>query len=241
MDETEASTSDPTVASPQAADAPTDLHEPVGVEPTLAYSDEPDQDDSGRRRGWFVVPVFVGALVAFAFAVGAGCWLWIGAHHTTPTHPVAAPPSPPPPPSMPTVTIAPPPPTTPPAAPAPPPAPQAAPDSRFCPWSSQCNFLSPSHNISCEIDYKFHGAPDAVFCYSITPPQSVTMYPGGAFTPCPGENCLANAAQNTPTLEYGQTIGLGPFSCLSETSGVTCSVASGRGFSISSSGITPVG
>jgi hypothetical protein len=124
---------------------------------------------------------------------------------------------------------------------APPPAPQAAPDSRFCPWSSQCNFLSPSRNISCEIDYQFHGAPDAVFCYSITPPQSVTMYPGGAFTPCPGENCLANAAQGTPTLEYGQTIGLGPFSCLSETSGVTCTVASGRGFSISSAGITPVG
>src|SRR6516165_10770790 len=45
MDETDASTlgapaGDPTVASAQAADAPTDLHEPVEVEgPALAYSD----------------------------------------------------------------------------------------------------------------------------------------------------------------------------------------------------------
>lgn len=32
-----------------------------------------------------------------------------------------------------------------------------------------------------------------------------------------------------------------PFSCLSEVSGITCTVASGRGFTISSSGITPAG
>jgi hypothetical protein len=105
MDETEASKTDATVASPQAADAPTDLHEPVEVEPTLAYSDEPDHDDSRRRRGWFVVPVFVVAVVAFAFAVAAECWLWIGAHHTraapVPTRPALPPVTAEPPPSVP--------------------------------------------------------------------------------------------------------------------------------------------
>ncbi len=56
-----------------------------------------------------------------------------------------------------------------------------------------------------------------------------------------GDRCEANAAQGTPTLAYGQTIRNGPFSCLSEVSGVTCTVVSGRGFTISNSGITPVG
>jgi hypothetical protein len=69
-----------TIASPQGADAPTDLHEPVEVELALAYSEESDQEDSGRR-GWFVVPVFVVALLGFAAAVGVGCWLWVDTHH----------------------------------------------------------------------------------------------------------------------------------------------------------------
>jgi hypothetical protein len=43
------------------------------------------------------------------------------------------------------------------------------------------------------------------------------------------------------TLRYGQTTGIGPFTCRSEGSGVTCRVASGRGFTISTSGIAPVG
>ena len=49
------------------------------------------------------------------------------------------------------------------------------------------------------------------------------------------------SAQGTPPSATARRSALGPFGCLSETSGVTCSVASGRGFLISSSGITPVG
>ncbi|WP_231980472.1 MULTISPECIES: hypothetical protein [unclassified Mycobacterium] len=102
-------------------------------------------------------------------------------------------------------------------------------------------FLSPSRNISCEIDYQRRGIPDSAFCFSISPPQSVTMDPTGALSRCTGESCLANPPEGTPTLGYGQAKGTGPFMCRSETDGVTCTVTSGRGFIISSSGIAAIG
>lgn len=102
-------------------------------------------------------------------------------------------------------------------------------------------FLSPTRNISCEINYHRQGIPDETFCYALSRPESVTLNPDGTFSVCTGESCLANAAQNTPTLGYGQTMTNGPFSCRSEVSGVTCTVASGRGFMISSTAITTVG
>jgi hypothetical protein len=71
--------------------------------------------------------------------------------------------------------------------------------------------------------------------------QSVHMDPTGTFTVCTGETCLGNPGLGQGTLAYGQTAGIGPFSCLSEARGVTCTVTSGRGFTISSSGITPAG
>ncbi|WP_232005409.1 hypothetical protein [Mycobacterium sp. 852002-53434_SCH5985345] len=102
-------------------------------------------------------------------------------------------------------------------------------------------FLSPSRNISCEIDYQRRGISDEAFCFTLAPPASVRMDTGGTLTRCAGESCLANPAEGTPVLGYGQTMGAGPFTCRSENGGVTCTVTSGRGFTISSSGITPVG
>jgi hypothetical protein len=102
-------------------------------------------------------------------------------------------------------------------------------------------FLSPSGNISCEINYQRAGLSDGTYCQIVSPPQSVHMDPSGVLAPCTGDSCLGNAAVGTPTLGYGQTIGKGPFTCRSEVSGVTCTVASGRGFTISASGVTPVG
>jgi hypothetical protein len=55
------------------------------------------------------------------------------------------------------------------------------------------------------------------------------------------ERPIANPLEDEVTLPYNHTTGIGPFTCLSEVSGVTCTVGSGRGFAISSSGITPVG
>jgi hypothetical protein len=122
--------------------------------------------------------------------------------------------------------------------------PTATADNPIC-SANVCSFYSPSHAISCEIDYqRGTGMPDSAYCQISRPQpvaQSVHMDPGGAFSVCTGESCLGNAGLGQGTLAYGQTAGIGPFSCLSETKGITCTVASGRGFTISSSAITPVG
>ncbi len=80
-------------------------------------------------------------------------------------------------------------------------------------------FVSPSGNISCEVDYHRDGVT-AAYCETGTPPQSVTMGVTGSYTTCTGVLCLSNPGMDTPT-------------------GVTC-MADGRGFQISRSGISPV-
>jgi len=102
-------------------------------------------------------------------------------------------------------------------------------------------FHSPSGNISCEINYqRGYGIPDSAYCVSGKPPQNVSMNSDGVLTVCTGESCLSNGPEDEVTLPYNHTTGIGPFTCLSEVSGVTCTVVSGRGFTISNSGITPV-
>lgn len=100
-------------------------------------------------------------------------------------------------------------------------------------------FLSPSDNISCEIDYNRPGVASMAYCQTTTPAASVHMDVTGSYTTCTGEQCLGNAGINTPTLAYGTATGVGPFVCTSASTGVTCT-ANGKGFSISRSGITPV-
>jgi hypothetical protein len=119
--------------------------------------------------------------------------------------------------------------------------PRAAADNPVC-RQTWCSFLSPSRNIGCEMDYqRGTGIPDETYCQTTSPPQSVHLSTDGTFKTCTGESCLGNAGQGTPTLPYGQTAWLGPFSCRSEESGIACKVTSGRGFSISNAGITPTG
>ena len=62
----------------------------------------------------------------------------------------------------------------------------------------------------------------------------------GTYTVCTGVQCLGNAGEGTPTLAYGTETGVGPFRCLSAATGVTCTITGGKGFTISTSGITPV-
>jgi len=132
------------------------------------------------------------------------------------------------------------------AAPATAPAPPAtaatttAGSTTFVPMQTAAGgeFLSPSGNISCEIDDNRADLTQA-YCQTITPPQSVTMGITGKYTTCTGEQCLGNPGTNTPTLAYGTATGVGPFRCESATNGVTC-MAGGKGFRISTSGITSV-
>ncbi|WP_406813564.1 hypothetical protein [Mycobacterium sp. M23085] len=119
--------------------------------------------------------------------------------------------------------------------------PRAFADKPAC-TASACAFLSPSRNISCEVDYqRGAGIPDETYCQTNEPPASVRLSTTGVVTNCTGVSCLGNAGIGTPVLAYGQTAGVGPFTCVSQTDGVTCTVDSGRGFTISNGGITPIG
>jgi hypothetical protein len=103
-------------------------------------------------------------------------------------------------------------------------------------------FYSPSKNISCEIDNNFgSGGTTSTLCLTLSPPKSVTLMTDGTLNECTGENCLSNAGENTPTLAYGQSITLGPFTCASSTTGIKCTLAGGDGFLISSSSVTALG
>lgn len=120
--------------------------------------------------------------------------------------------------------------------------PGAVADNSYCTAVGKyCAFYSPSHRIDCEINTGGYAGPDSVYCKTVEPPKSVHMDNTGLFYTCTGDSCLGNAAQGIPTLAYGQTMALGPFNCLSEVSGVTCTAAQGRGFVISTSGIASVG
>lgn len=99
-------------------------------------------------------------------------------------------------------------------------------------------FLSPSKNIGCEVDYQRSGITQ-VYCQTVTPPQSVTMKLTGSLSQCSGQQCLGNSGVGTPILPYSEATGVGPYHCLSTMTGVTC-VVNGKGFRISKSGITPV-
>jgi hypothetical protein len=100
-------------------------------------------------------------------------------------------------------------------------------------------FLSPTGNISCEIDDT--SSNQSVLCETFSPPQSATMTASGALTKCSGPQCGSNPGLDTPTLAYGTATGAGPFRCLSATTGMTCTVTGGKGFQISSGGIIQLG
>ncbi len=108
--------------------------------------------------------------------------------------------------------------------------------------STGTEFLSPSKNISCEIDSNF--GPSAItstLCLTLSPPKSVTLGADGTLTECTGVTCLSNAGENTPTLGYGMSITLAPFTCSSSTAGIKCALANGDGFLISSAAVTALG
>lgn len=120
--------------------------------------------------------------------------------------------------------------------------PVAAADTPICPQvGAFCGFYSPSHRIDCEVNTGGRTGPDSVYCKTLEPAQSASMDDRGTVTTCSGQSCVGNAAEGTPTLAYGQTVSLGPFLCLSERTGMTCTAAHGRGFVISTAGIKSVG
>ena len=118
--------------------------------------------------------------------------------------------------------------------------PQAAADDQICastPSTQNCFFAPPSGSISCELE----SDNELAYCQTFQPEQSVEMDPNGTLKICnKSDGCVGNP-DGERSLDYGQTATRGPFTCHSAPSGVTCTVPSGKGFSISSAGITPVG
>jgi hypothetical protein len=105
--------------------------------------------------------------------------------------------------------------------------------------ATAAEFLSPSGNISCEIDDGT--GPHQVYCQTDSPPRSVTMAVAGTFTTCTGVQCLGNPSEQAGPLPYGTSTVIGPFRCASATSGITCTGRGGKGFEIAVAGISPVG
>jgi hypothetical protein len=95
-------------------------------------------------------------------------------------------------------------------------------------------FVSPSRNISCEIDYQRGGLTDEVCCKTFQPPQSLIFSAGGSMKTCTGSDRVGIPSLDAPTLAYGTSTGIRPFPCVSGMVGITKTV-SGRGFEISRS------
>lgn len=104
-------------------------------------------------------------------------------------------------------------------------------------------FLSPTGNIDCSISVSAsdQSRPEEVFCATFTPPQSVTMDGSGSLKECSGPQCGGNGLPGAPTLAYGTGTGAGPFLCVSEVTGMTCTVTGGKGFTLSAAGIKQIG
>jgi len=97
-------------------------------------------------------------------------------------------------------------------------------------------FRSPS-GVECELAVNAGKISALAYCQTGSARRSVTMTSNGHLKICNGIDCLSNPPLNVPVLAYGHQTTLGPFRCLSLTSGVRCRVSSGRGFLISRSGI----
>jgi hypothetical protein len=106
--------------------------------------------------------------------------------------------------------------------------------------SAQRFILSPSGNVSCELD--FHSpAGTQVFCETFEPAQSVTMTLGGRLTRCHGQGCIGQPPENARRLSYGRQVRVGAFACTSAATGMSCVVtSSGHGFEISRDGVTRI-
>src|SRR3974390_1083198 len=102
--------------------------------------------------------------------------------------------------------------------------------------TSGMEFLSPSGNISCQIDDGPPFPDQSAYCQSVSNDTPAPLGPDGVDRPCHNSGCLGNPASNIPVLAYGKSVTLGPFTCSSATDGMTC-MAAGKGFLISRAGV----
>jgi RES domain-containing protein len=112
------------------------------------------------------------------------------------------------------------------------------------PWNQEGfrGFYSPSRNIFCLMSDD--QTARRVACTSTKAPQNVVMDANGKLKICRGRQCVprCGCAEEAPKLAYGRQLIVNRFRCLSQRSGVTCTVIqSGKGFLINSSSVRRVG
>lgn len=116
----------------------------------------------------------------------------------------------------------------------------ASADAAVC-SAKKCAFVSPNGTV-CSV------TADAAACGWSDGDKwfAAKLFPNGGLDPClhlvdgPGRKCDTYSAAGLPTLGYGQSAVLGPYTCLVDAQSVTCTVnPSGRGFTINSAGIVP--
>jgi len=113
----------------------------------------------------------------------------------------------------------------------------------------RASFYSPSRNLSCVMldGSRTSSLRNAVNCQSVDLPHAVSMGLDGRLKICHGLTACVYphpGVSDIPkmVLGYGKQITVGRFRCLSQRSGVTCTVIkSGKGFLITSAGVTRVG
>jgi hypothetical protein len=108
-------------------------------------------------------------------------------------------------------------------------------------------FLSPSRNLSCEMNDRRPNVGSYVYCQSFNRPHSAKLTLSGRFTVCRDRSrltthCLGDPGEHTPLLAYGHQKTVGRFRCRSRHDGITCTVIrSGKGFRIDGAGVSRVG
>jgi hypothetical protein len=95
-----------------------------------------------------------------------------------------------------------------------------------------CWFHSKSFNIECELRVSKSSSKSYAYCQTVHPPRSATLSTKGTYKVCNGGSCIGNGPENSRTFAAGTSLRVGPFRCASKISAITCTIASGRGFSI---------
>ncbi len=105
--------------------------------------------------------------------------------------------------------------------------------------TSDGGFLSPDHQVACLLAID---PSDQVRCVSFPSSTLVVMTPDGSLTRCTGSTCaLGSRDPGYKVLASGTATGTDAFRCASTAAGITCTVPSGSGFTVSGSGLRSLG
>ena len=90
-------------------------------------------------------------------------------------------------------------------------------------------------NVTCTIANKTFATPPRGDCKDDKGGHTVVLTPNGVAVPCTD---AARPGADVPTLNYGGTSTVGPYTCTSATNGVTCVDGAGKGFRLARESLT---